>query len=121
MRHTIFEALFDSRISGSTASAPVSSSKPEKGGGRRKEGGKEGAGRQDSKEGGGRKKEERKNYLQSFLGLCARDGAPVFIISVYNSPYASRLSWTMRRMKYRGARLRRIAYASFFVWICARP
>ena len=91
MRHISFEALFGSLISGSTASVPASSSKPEKGGGRRKEGGKEGAGRQDSKEGGGRKKEERKNYLQSFLGLCARDGAPVFSIIVYNYPYASRL------------------------------
>ena len=92
MRPISFEALFGSLISGSTASVPASSSKPEKGGGRRKEGGKEGAGRQDSKEGGGRKKkEERKNSLQSFLGLCARDGAPVFSVIVYNYSYASRL------------------------------
>ena len=42
MRPISFEALFGSLISGSTASAPASSSKPEKGGGRRKEGGRKG-------------------------------------------------------------------------------
>ena len=57
----------------------------EEGGGRREEGGREGGG------GRGEEKEERNNYLQSFLGPCARDGAPVFSIIVYNYPYASRL------------------------------
>ena len=44
---------------------------------RREEGGvrrEEGGGREE--EGGRKEKEERKNSLQSFLGLCARDGAP---------------------------------------------